>query len=95
MSAQELGDAELVVTELLSNSVRHAAIAAGDPLHVRASTGLGVLHVEVEDAGRAAAIGVRPAGIGLNVVDTLATVWGVRRGQGTVVWAEMPCRQAA
>jgi anti-sigma regulatory factor (Ser/Thr protein kinase) len=99
MSDRELGDTELVVTELLGNSVRHAAIADGDPLYVRASAGRGVLHVEVEDGGSIGHVGRRPpdpetGGLGLNLVEALAIGWGVRRDASTTVWAELPFRQA-
>ena len=33
-------------------------------------------------------------GIGLNIVDTLALDWGVRRDDHTTVWVELPCHQA-
>ena len=48
---RELGDAELVVTELLTNSVRHAGLAHHDVLRVRATADGEVLHLEVEDDG--------------------------------------------
>ena len=93
---QELGDAELVVTELLTNSVRHAGLADSDVLRVRATYDGDVLHLEVEDYGVTGAPLRRPAdpvagGIGLNIVDTLALDWGVRRNGRTTVWVELPC----
>jgi anti-sigma regulatory factor (Ser/Thr protein kinase) len=96
---QELGDVELVVTELLSNSVRHAGVAAQDVLRVRANADGDVLHLEVEDDGRAGTPLRRPphavtGGIGLNIVDSLSLDWGVRRNDHTIVWAELPCHWA-
>ena len=99
MAARELADAELVVTELLSNSMRHAGIARNDPLRVRVSTDRGVLHLEVEDEGRTGAVRIRNAdpvagGVGLKLVDALALAWGVERGSHTTVWADLPFHPA-
>ena len=93
---RELGDAELVVTELLTNSVRHAGLAHHDVLRVRATADGEVLHLEVEDEGREGQPLRRLAdpiegGIGLNIVDALALDWGVRRTDHTTVWVELPC----
>jgi anti-sigma regulatory factor (Ser/Thr protein kinase) len=93
----ELADVELVATELVTNSVRHAGLDADDVLHVRASALRDdVLHLEVEDDGRAGSPRRRvpdpvAGGIGLNLVEVLALDWGVRRGDHTTVWAELPC----
>jgi len=94
---QEMGDVELVATELVTNSVRHAGLAARDVLRVRASAlGDDVLHIEVEDDGRAGLPRRRvpdavAGGIGLNLVEALSLDWGVRRGDHTTVWVELPC----
>jgi len=95
MAEHELADAELVVTELLSNSMRHAGIARNAPLRVRVSTDGAVLHLEVEDGGRTGAVRIRESdpvtgGIGLKLVDALALAWGVERGSRTTVWADLP-----
>lgn len=96
---RELGDAELVVTELLTNSVRHAGLDNHDVLRVRAMADGDVLHLEVEDEGQEGAPARRPpdpiaGGIGLNIVDALALDWGVRRTGGTTVWVQLPCHWA-
>jgi serine/threonine-protein kinase RsbW len=88
-------DAQLVVSELLTNSVRHAGVTPRDVLHVRAQLARGVLHLEVEDPGSDRAIA--PAapdlqhgtGFGLNLVASLATRWGVSRNGHTGVWADL------
>lgn len=95
----ELNDAELVVTELLTNSVRHAGIALDAPLRIRLSTGRGVLHLEVEDGGQTGAVRIRDAdpvtgGIGLKLVDALALAWGIERGDHTTVWVDLPFHEA-
>jgi anti-sigma regulatory factor (Ser/Thr protein kinase) len=95
----ERDDVELVVTELVANSVRHAGLAASDVVHVRAATLDEVLHLEVEDDGdgvpRRRQPGPRGGGLGLNLVDMLSLQWGVRCNGHTTVWAELPCHQAA
>ena len=93
--ARELGDAELVATELVANSVRHGRLDASDVVRVRATEGDGMLHLEVEDPGRAGKPRRREpdplnGGLGLNVVDALSLHWGVGGDGATVVWADLP-----
>jgi serine/threonine-protein kinase RsbW len=95
---RELGDAELVATELVSNSVRHAGLAASDVVRVRATEGDGVLHLEVEDPGtgtpRRREADALHGGLGLNLVDALALHWGVSGDGDTIVWADLPLSEA-
>jgi anti-sigma regulatory factor (Ser/Thr protein kinase) len=100
LAERELGDVELVATELIANSVRHAGLAGHDVVRVRATAAGEVLHLEVEDEGSAGVPRRRvpdpvAGGIGLNLVDVLALQWGVRRDDRTTVWAELPCHLAA
>jgi serine/threonine-protein kinase RsbW len=88
-------DAQLVVSELLTNSLRHAGVTPRDVLHVRAQLARGVLHLEIEDPGSDHAIAPAPpdlqhgTGFGLNLVASLATRWGVSRNGHTGVWADL------
>jgi anti-sigma regulatory factor (Ser/Thr protein kinase) len=77
--------AQLLLSELVTNSMRHAGLGPDDRIRVRAEAGLGRLRVDVFDGGRAhkppLAGGIRPnpgarSGWGLYLVDTLATRWG-------------------
>ncbi len=85
-----LEDALLVVTELVTNAVRHGG---GKPV-LRLWTGAARLRIEVSDASprlprrrRSGADG----GWGLPLVERLAAEWGARRaGRGKVVWCELP-----
>ncbi len=95
VSTRVLDDVRLVITELVTNSVRHAGLRPGDVVSVRAeATGDG-LRLEVEDAGRAGPVAQRPTGpgraggFGLNIVERIAVRWGVSLSHGTRVWAEL------
>ena len=89
-------DAGLVVTELVSNSVRHSGMAATDCITLAVSFDDGCLRVEVTDSGP----GFEPpnlvepplgaSGRGLFLVDALADDWAIERtAGGTTVWFQM------
>lgn len=86
-------DACLLVSELITNSVGHARVPAGTPLHVKATTLNGTIRVEVTDRGHATAMRTREpdasGGFGLHLLDALAARWGFDREQGTLVWFEL------
>src|SRR3954453_285613 len=85
-------DAELVVTELVTNALLHGA----PPVLLRISPiGSGV-RIEVQDSGREMPIRMREStdamtGRGLSLVSRVTSGWGVeRKGDGgKVVWAEI------
>jgi anti-sigma regulatory factor (Ser/Thr protein kinase) len=94
-----LGDVVLLVTELVTNGVRHGGADSRSELHLRLEGGPSALRVEVEDPGRKPqAVAPRPAeeggggGIGLQLVERLASRWGVGDGPRTSVWFEFDCR---
>jgi serine/threonine-protein kinase RsbW len=95
VSETMLADAQLLVSELVANSVRHADAPADANVSVRAQATADILRLEVEDRGRTGSITRQPpdlhhgGGIGLNVVDSLSARWGVNREVGTRVWAEI------
>jgi anti-sigma regulatory factor (Ser/Thr protein kinase) len=83
--------AVLLVSELVTNAVVHARSGARVTVHVDAHW----VRVEVEDQDLRRPL-VRPFtrdqpnGLGLGVVEKLATDWGTeRRAQGKVVWFEI------
>jgi serine/threonine-protein kinase RsbW len=90
-----LADAQLLVGELMGNSVRHADAPDGATVTVRVEIRGDVLHLEVQDAGTSGSIARRPpdmrdgGGFGLNLVEALPRRWGVARDEGTRVWAEL------
>jgi anti-sigma regulatory factor (Ser/Thr protein kinase) len=90
-----LADAQLLVGELVGNSVRHADTPDGAPVSVRAKIRGDALHLEVQDGGTRGSITRRApdlqdgGGFGLNLVEAISRRWGVARGAGTRVWAEI------
>jgi two-component sensor histidine kinase len=88
-------DVALLVTELVANGVQHGRVDDDSYLHLMLEGQRRSLHVEVSNpdshgtpALRAADLG-GGGGIGLNLVEALASRWGVRRGANTAVWFEL------
>ena len=85
----------LLVTELVTNSVKYAPTSPDDPVEMLVGLSHGGMRVEVSDGGR----GFRPApvgpnrdltsGWGLYLVDALADRWGVAQDGPTRVWFEL------
>lgn len=90
-----LADAQLLVGELVANSVRHADTPDGAPVSVRVKIRGDAVHLEVQDEGTRGSIIRRPpdledgGGFGLTLVEAISRRWGVARGAGTRVWAEI------
>jgi anti-sigma regulatory factor (Ser/Thr protein kinase) len=89
-----VGDAVLVVSELLSNAIRHARPLPGENLQVAWAVDDDSVEVAVSDGGSP----TRPlathasvsalGGRGLDIVDYLSRQWGVRTDDtGLTVWA--------
>jgi anti-sigma regulatory factor (Ser/Thr protein kinase) len=97
--AQRLGkrtleDVRLLVTELITNALRHGSLKNGDEVSVKASVDGGVVRIEVTDPGTGGEVaprdpGPRGGGYGLYLVEQLAKRWGVDRREGTTVWCEL------
>jgi anti-sigma regulatory factor (Ser/Thr protein kinase) len=99
----------VVLSELVSNAVRHARPLAGDVVRVCWRVTADAIEIAVEDGGADARPRVRRptwatgAGRGLRIVQRLSSDWGVEnqpvehadRGvTGQVVWAVVPRRAA-
>jgi len=90
-------DAELLVSEIFGNSVRHSGSgAAGETVTVAVRVGDGMVRVKVTDRAGPGRPELRPAGRdaeggrGLQLVAALAARWGARRrGRRTVTWFEL------
>jgi anti-sigma regulatory factor (Ser/Thr protein kinase) len=94
--ADRLDDILLLVSELITNSVRHAGLAGGDLIELHVDVDTGTVRVEVIDPGPGfAADPADPnpdqgSGWGLHLVELLAQRWGVAtRGARTVTWFEL------
>lgn len=93
-----LDDVRLLVSELLTNSVRHAGLDEDDLIEVRVDWSHAGFRVEVVDQG----LGFEPgppvpspdgqSGWGLFLVNRIADRWGVDRRDGTRVWFEIDRR---
>jgi anti-sigma regulatory factor (Ser/Thr protein kinase) len=83
-----LGDAQLLVTELVANSFVHGDLSAQDRIRVRVHLTAAMLRLEVRNPGIAGTI-APDRGHGLEMVDRISASWGVERGFDTCVWAEI------
>lgn len=97
VAAPVLDNAQLIVSELVTNSLRHSGVTRDDGVGVRVQLTLGSVHLAVEDQGRHAEIAPavpdleRGSGFGLNLVESLSQRWGVEplAEGGTRVWAQL------
>ena len=96
-------DAVLLVGELVTNSVLHAAAGAAHEILLELIIGLDDVRVVVTDGGSQTVPMIRPldparpGGRGLFLVDTLSDRWGMTRegNRETRVWFEMGRRDSS
>lgn len=85
---------DLLATELIANSVRHAGLLPDQQILFAARFAGDFVRVEVHDPGPGfdpdGALGGK--GFGLRMVDKLATRWGVEDANGVRVWFEVDRR---
>lgn len=92
-----LDNAQLLVTELVTNSVRHSGMPATADVIVRVEITPAIVRLDVKDPGRGGAIAPHPpdpqtgGGFGLNIVQALSDRWGVEHAAHgrTQVWAQL------
>jgi anti-sigma regulatory factor (Ser/Thr protein kinase) len=100
MCASAVTDAALVISELMSNALRHAAPLPGSSIRVSWHLDAGSVQVSVSDGGAP----TRPelgqptqfhtGGRGLRIVQRLSRRWGtLSDAEGTTVWAEVQVLQ--
>jgi anti-sigma regulatory factor (Ser/Thr protein kinase) len=97
LPAELRDDLLLLLTEVVTNAVRHSGAKDGDPIEVDVREGADGLRVVVTDPGigfqRPASLvpdHSTPGGLGLILVDRLARSWGTHRTkEGWSVWFEL------
>jgi anti-sigma regulatory factor (Ser/Thr protein kinase) len=97
VSSDRMEDLRLMVSELVSNCLRHGGLESDDRIGLQLEVQGPAVRVEVHNAGN----GFDPPnarttrwpddrGWGLFIVEQLASAWGVAGGEETCVWFEMP-----
>ena len=94
IGAAIVDEAELVLSELVANSLRHASPLSDGTIRVHWKAKNDVVELEVSDGGGQTTPSVRrpapwaPSGRGLRIVRSLAHEWGVIDDRGMItVWA--------
>jgi anti-sigma regulatory factor (Ser/Thr protein kinase) len=92
--ADSIEDAVLIVSEIVTNAMRHCV----GPVYLRLSRAADYVRVEVTDSspGEPHLVQAGPgdeSGRGLRIINQLATRWGWQRTRdGKQVWADVPYR---
>lgn len=99
LSADSFDDLRLMVSELVTNSLRHADLQPTDRITLTARSDAAVIRVEVRNPGRGFTVPVRDGSVsaggwGLVIVAELAKAWGVFDDGSTCVWFELPLESA-
>jgi anti-sigma regulatory factor (Ser/Thr protein kinase) len=84
----------LLVSEVVSNAVRHSTGPAGDKILLVATANEQAIRIAVTDSGRGFTPRPRDPdriedGYGLYLLDRAASSWGVESSEGTTVWFEL------
>jgi len=90
-------DLLLLLTELVTNAVRHSGARHGDPIEIEMHEQPDCVRVEVTDPGagfdpphKPVPDFTRTGGLGLVLVDRLSRAWGTRQAAGgSTVWFEL------
>jgi anti-sigma regulatory factor (Ser/Thr protein kinase) len=95
-----LDRATLLLSELVTNSVRHAGLRPGERIEVTVTASGASVRVEVTEPGEGFEVteareprrDPHVGGWGLYLVDRLSSAWGVVGGEETRVWFEVDDR---
>jgi anti-sigma regulatory factor (Ser/Thr protein kinase) len=96
-----LRDMHLLISELVTNAIRHANLRTGDRIRLIVDLADDLLRVEVHDSGggfmprEPEPNPERPSGWGLYLVSELSDRWGVDSDVSTRVWFELDRPAAA
>jgi anti-sigma regulatory factor (Ser/Thr protein kinase) len=93
---RRLADVELLVSELATNSVRHAGCAESDEIALEADVNPDRVRVRLSDTGQGFEVHTpeppstgAAGGYGLVLLERLSDRWGVQRENGFSVWFEV------
>jgi anti-sigma regulatory factor (Ser/Thr protein kinase) len=97
LSTRMVETAQLIISELVSNSLRHNTAPRDQAVVVRVASDRETWRLEVEDPGGEGVLAPDPeraaAGrLGMNLVQSLSECWGVEHAadRGTRAWAYLP-----
>jgi anti-sigma regulatory factor (Ser/Thr protein kinase) len=93
LDARRANDLLILVTELVTNAVRHAGLEPHDRIELRLTARNGVVRAEVRDPGPGFVPVEREpgagGGFGLMLLRTLSDRWGISAAGPTCVWFEI------
>ena len=93
---EKLEDVRLVVSELVSNSIRHAGLSPNEQISLRVRVSAGSVSGRVCDSGPGFEVPSKPrprtslnGGWGLPIVESISDRWGVEGNSHVCVWFEL------
>ncbi len=93
---EKLEDVRLVVSELVTNSIRHAGLSPDDQISLTVTVSAGSVRGRVCDPGPGFGMPSEPSprsdlsgGWGLPIVETISDRWGVEGNRHACVWFEI------
>jgi anti-sigma regulatory factor (Ser/Thr protein kinase) len=95
VAAHDLGDVQLLVTEVVANSVRHGGVGEDGEIDLQVGLEPEVVRVEVRDTGIQGDPRVRQpdlmggGGFGMVLVERMSRAWGVEHEPRMVMWFEL------
>jgi serine/threonine-protein kinase RsbW len=99
LSAEVLGDLQLLVTEIVANAVRHGGVAEDGKIDLRVIIGDERVRVEMRDTGIQADPHLRTpdlgggGGFGMLLVSRMSERWGVDHEPNVVMWFELALKR--
>ena len=101
LEAPEYEALRLLVSELVTNAVRHGGRRGRQEIGVSVQSTNAMIRIEVSDQGAGFELPKSPpvpsadGGYGLLIVDRLCSRWGIEQNGKSLVWCELDCRATA
>ncbi len=91
MTRREVEDLELLVSELLANSVRHSGAGPEEVIHLDLEIAGDRIRARVADGGPGLLVAKRGdrQGFGLHIIERIATRWGTSKDGRSQVWFDL------